>query len=71
MAVNIEQFKTLMRVDFADDDAIINGYLSSVPITSRMQLERMTISMLNLLLLTVTKLLSMPMLARYTRTASV
>ena len=27
MTVNIEQFKTLMRVDFADDDAIINGYL--------------------------------------------
>ena len=27
MTVNIEQFKTLMRVDIADDDAIINGYL--------------------------------------------
>ena len=29
MTVNIEQFKTLMRIDIADDDAIINGYLSA------------------------------------------
>lgn len=29
MAVDIKQFKTLMRVDLDDDDAIIEGYLAA------------------------------------------
>ena len=69
MTVNIEQF-TLMRVDFVDDDAIINGYLSAAENYIKDAVERMAISMLNLLLLTVTKLLSMPAGTLYTHRIS-